>query len=385
VPWLNDDDPAVAEARRAYAEADAQQRANGHASGPILAPIDPATLQDIPVPQRQWLVPDWVPMARVTALYGSGGEGKTLLAQMLATAAAIGGEWLGLPVHQCNSLLYFCEDDLEEMQRRQDDINQHHGCDFADLSAIRWLPRLGDDNALMAFEGGRARHTELFGELLAAAQHGARLVVTDTLADIFTGNENDRGQARMFAQSALGYLAREINGAVVALAHPSHRGVDSGEGGSGSSGWLGAFRSQLFLATPKAEEGEPPEPDVRMLRRVKANFARRADAIELQWRQGVFIPLHQPGILGSIEQRSAERVFLDLLDRISAEGRYVSDSNRAPNFAPRIFALRPDRERFTQKNFERAMQSLFASKEIGPGKYKGANRHEHDCILKVQK
>ena len=96
-----------------------------------------------PVPPRRWLVPDWMPMASATSLYGAGGEGKTLLAQMLATACAIGAKWLGIPVRQCNSLLHFCEDDLDEMHRRQDDINRHYGCNFADLAAMRWLPRLG--------------------------------------------------------------------------------------------------------------------------------------------------------------------------------------------------------------------------------------------------
>jgi hypothetical protein len=141
-------------------ERSAQRKRNGHAgddqSGEPLTPIDPTTLADIPVPERQWLVPNWIPMARATSLYGAGGEGKTLLAQMLATACAIGAKWLGLPIRKCNVLLYFCEDDLDEMHRRQVDINGHYGCTFADLGAMRWLPRLGEDNTLMTFDNGRA-------------------------------------------------------------------------------------------------------------------------------------------------------------------------------------------------------------------------------------
>src|SRR5438874_706144 len=80
---------------------------NGHDRA-ALTPIDPALLADVAVPQRRWLVPGWIPMARATSLYGAGGEGKTLLAQMLATACAIGADWLGLPVLRCRSLLLFC-------------------------------------------------------------------------------------------------------------------------------------------------------------------------------------------------------------------------------------------------------------------------------------
>ena len=129
-------------------------RRESHAEA--LSPFNPATLVDVPVPPRRWLVPDWVPLARATAIYGAGGEGKTVLAQMLATACALdGGRWLGLPALRCKSLLVFCEDDLDEMHRRQEDINDALNCTFADLSDMRWLPRLGSDNALMDFTAGR--------------------------------------------------------------------------------------------------------------------------------------------------------------------------------------------------------------------------------------
>jgi RecA-family ATPase len=340
---------------------------NGHDPAPFI-PIDPATLDGLAVPQRQWLVPDWIPMARATSLYGSGGEGKTLLAQMLATCCAIvGAKWLGLPVRKCNSLLYFCEDDLDEMHRRQEDINAHYGCSFADLGAMRWLPRLGEDNVLMTFDNGRAHHTPLFEQLLTSSkEHQAGLVVTDTLADIFSGNENDRGQARQFAQSALGHIARETGAAVLTLAHPSLTGMANSSTGSGSTTWKGTFRSQLYLETPKTEEGEPPDPDIRMLRRAKANYARRDDAIEIRWKDGVFICPHTTagGIVGSIERRTAERMFLDLVEATTHEGQPVSSNSKSGNYAPRLFAKRPKGQRggFKTADFEHAMQALFAKR-----------------------
>ena len=42
--------------------------------------FDPSDWANLPVPKRQWLVPDLIPMRKVTALYGDGGTGKTLLA-----------------------------------------------------------------------------------------------------------------------------------------------------------------------------------------------------------------------------------------------------------------------------------------------------------------
>jgi RecA-family ATPase len=363
-------------------------RPNGHAAGQPnepLTPIDPATLYDIPVPPRQWLVPDWIPMKRATSLYGAGGEGKTLLAQMLATACALGVKFLGLPVRKCNSLLYFCEDDLDEMHRRQDDINSHYGCTFADLSAMRWLPRLGCDNVLMTFENGRACHAPMFDRLLAAAkQHEVGLVITDTLADIFAGQENDRGQARLFAQSVLGHIARETGAASLTLAHPSLAGSANGTTGSGSTAWVGTFRSQLYFETPQSEEGEQPDPDIRTLRRAKANYASRNEEIEVKWRDGVFIPLRaSSGLIASIERRTAKRVFLELLDAVTAENRHVSESSHARNFAPKLFAQRPDREGFRKADFKVAMEALFAEKEIALERYRGPNRYEYERIVRT--
>jgi RecA-family ATPase len=373
--WLDDEDSGSLTPRRSGG-------ASGLPSGRLaepLDPIDPATFDGKPIPERQWLAQDWVPMRRVTGLYGLGGEGKTMLAQMLATACAIGGRWLGLPTRRCKSLLLFCEDDAEEMQRRQEAINHHYECDFADLGAIRWLPRLGHDNVLMTFEAGRGRLTPLFDDLCrGAADHGAELIVVDTLADVFCGSENDRAQARAFVQMALGALARETGAAVIVLAHPSLTGANSGIGSSGSTGWLGTFRSHLFLTTPKPEEGEPPERDIRELTRVKANFARRGETIELEWKDNVFVPTHAPsGILGSIERRNCEAVFLDLLDKTTEEGQPVSSNTRAGNFAPRLFAARPERQRFKKADFEHAMQALFAAGQIRPEPYgrKGDERY----------
>ncbi len=44
-------------------------------------------------------------------LGGDGGIGKSLVAQQLLTAAAIGQRWLELPTRPCKGIGFFCEDD----------------------------------------------------------------------------------------------------------------------------------------------------------------------------------------------------------------------------------------------------------------------------------
>jgi AAA domain len=94
----------------------------------------------------------------------------------------------------------------------------------------------------------------------AARDLEARLVVIETAADAFGGNENDRNQVRQFVQRGLGQIALKIDGALVCCAHPSRAGLSSGEGDSGSTGWNNAFRSRLYLHHPENGPKEPPDP-----------------------------------------------------------------------------------------------------------------------------
>jgi RecA-family ATPase len=266
-------------------------------------------------------------------------------------------------------------------------INRLYGCDFADLGQMLWLPRLGHDNVLMAFDAGRgklAKLTTFFDQLLTAAkQHEAKLAIIDTAADTFGGNENDRGQVRLYIQAALGRIARKLDGAVLVCAHPSRSGLQSGTGESGSTGWDATLRSRLYLTRPDVAEGDQPDPNLRVLTRKKANFAVREDTIDLRWKDGVFIPVHQSsGIIGAIHRRTCERVFLDLLDAVTSEGRKVSENPRSGNYAAALFARRPDREGYKKPDFARAMEALFAKREIACITYRGSSRHEHTMLVR---
>jgi RecA-family ATPase len=334
--------------------------------------IDPRTLKGLPVPVREFIVTPWIPKRRATGLYGIGGAGKSTLMQMLCTSCALDpikfphANWLGLPVRHCRSVLLFAEDDVDEMHARQDEINRAFGCIYDDLGAMLWLPRLGTDVTLMNFEGGRAVRTPAFFELLRIIKvHRAELAVWDTLTDVFGGAEIDRRQAREFVQLCPAYVAREIEGAVICAGHPSLAGINSGNGSSGSTGWDGAFRSRLYLSSPKAENGEVPDGDGRILTRVKSNWAKVGETITMHWREGVFIPDRSAsGIAGSIERRACEQVFLELLDKVTSENQPVSSNNRAGNYAPKLFSKRPDRDGFVKANFEASMYKLFAACEI---------------------
>jgi RecA-family ATPase len=256
--------------------------------------IDPREWAGQPLPERQWLVEDWIPLNYVTALYGDGGVGKTLLAHQLLTAVATGGEWLGMPVRRCKAFGLLCEDHAEDLHLSQEHINAASWLTYGHLGDLRLWSSVGFDNLLMTFDGrdgARGRLTAFFASLLREVKiFGARFVVLDTAADLFGGNENIRIQVRQFIANACGRLAREIDGPVLLCAHPSLSGMASGTGAGGSTAWNNTVRSRLYLTRPTDDEGDAADPDLRVLTRKKANYARAGDSITLRWTDGLLVP-----------------------------------------------------------------------------------------------
>jgi RecA-family ATPase len=331
-------------------------------------PVSPVSLKGLP-PERPWIIRDWIPCEVVTGLYGDGGLGKSLLAQLLQTAANFGSAWLGLPVEKVPSLGVYCEDSHDELWRRQADINVEYGVDYDALGEVHWLPRLGEDNLLMTFSSrGVGELTRFHAHVLEMALDlNARQVIVDTAADTFGGDELKRNQVRQFVQIALGSIAQRVNGSVLLCAHPSQSGITTGEGTSGSTGWSNAFRSRLYLRAPAVESGEKPDPNARILQRRKANYAARNDELRLRWRRGV-IGLEEPDAPGvtPFGNLDAKDVFLELLDQFEQQNRPTSDNSRAGNFAPRLFGHLPREQRhdFREADFRAAMEKLFASSRI---------------------
>lgn len=339
---------------------------------PKLKVTDPLTLEGKAIPERRWAVQGWVPHGNVTMLAGDGGVGKTMLSQMLLTCVAIQTDWLGLKTTPCRAIGVFCEDDDAELQRRQEAINENFDIGFGELENFQWVSRVGEDNALMKWEQYETpgAPTEFFQQVHDWAQDfGAQLIVLDSLHDLFPGNEISRVHARQFIQLLVS-LAQDCDGSVIINSHPSVAGRASGTGESGSTAWNNAVRSRLYLTRPDDEQGFDAR-DERVLSRKKANYAAMGDEVRMTWDSGVFVSHTAPsGILDSIDKRGIDSKFLELLIIREREGRPVSEKSRAGNYAPKEFAKHPDRAGYRKRDFEIAMERLFADKRIRVEEYK---------------
>ena len=151
---------------------------------PKLGTIDPLLWEGQPIPQRRWIVNGWVPQGNVTMISGDGAVGKSILAMQLLTCCATGNDWLGQETLRCRALGIFCEDDEDELHRRQANMNNHYGVGFADIENLQLCSRTRpmDENALMTFvrDSWRFEATEFYQMIHnAASEFGAQLVVLD--------------------------------------------------------------------------------------------------------------------------------------------------------------------------------------------------------------
>lgn len=319
-----------------------------------------ASLTGKPVPPRGWLVQDLVPSRTVTLLGGDGGTGKSLLALQLAFAVATGGAWIGRSVARGGALFISAEDDKDEIHRRLLDIARASGVALDNLTSLTLRSLAGEDALLATLDrsGGVLRPSPLFGEIdRRIAEDSPDLVVLDTLADLFPGNENDRAQARHFIGILRG-IANRHGCAVLLLAHPSLSGMTTGKGTSGSTAWNNSVRSRLYLDRGK------DNPDVRLLTTMKANYGGIGEEISMTWRSGVFVAGSLMGPDSKVaEEAKANRVFLRLLDEFTKEGRTVK-SAIGSGYAPKAFAESGRTDGVSKRALHSAMERLFASQEI---------------------
>jgi RecA-family ATPase len=193
----------------------------------------------------------------------------------------------------------------------------------------------------------------------------SRLVVLDSLADVYAGNEIVRSEARQFIGLLRGLAIR--NGlTVVLLSHPSVAGIQSGSGTSGSTAWSNSVRSRLALERIKNDQGKEIEPDRRLLKIMRSNYGPADKVMRLSWVTGVW-ELDGPNAEGGFDQAVAEArretVFTDLLADLVGQGRDLSP-NRSPSFAPAVFAKHPSAQGFTKDAFEKAMEGLLSAGRI---------------------
>ena len=232
--------------------------------------------------QRTWLVNHWLTYG-ITLLAGRGGIGKSMIAQTVGTALALGRPFIDEVTEPQTVLMWACEDDHDEVWRRQIAINDLLGCTMADIEG-RFIveSRLGAANSMWTMPSARCRRAAALKEWHEQINDiGATVAILDNIAHAFGGNENDRHHVTSFVNGLASVTERPV--ATLLLGHVAR---SQGSEFAGSAAWENAARMRwLFDVGSRGEAGrrQDPEPDVRYLAKRKANYSTN-DWRRFTWR-----------------------------------------------------------------------------------------------------
>lgn len=338
---------------------------------------DPAEWIGKDPPHRDFVIPGWIVKGSCGLLSGQEGVGKSLIAQQMATCAALGKVFLGLPITQCPVIYITCEDPGDELWRRQADINKSLGIKMDDLEGrlilVSLKGQLGNELAIFD-QHGRISVTDRYRQIEALVlSFRAGLLFLDNAAHLFTGNENARHDVAAFL-GLLERLSEAMNGAVVLLAHPNKQHAQGNKQGneySGSTGWSAHVRNRLFLDwAEKTGNGDFLGDDGRVLRKSKANYGKKGEEVYFRWHEWAFVrdddlPASTRDELREVSLASHENeVFLTCLRQRNSERRPVSEQPASRTFAPKVFETMPEARGLSKEQLTAAMDRLFKIKAI---------------------
>jgi hypothetical protein len=290
---------------------------------------------------------------------GRGGIGKTLIAQQVGSALALGRSYIDEIAKPHTVLMWACEDDRDELWRRQVAIATYFDVPleaFKDRLIIE--PRRGLDNTLLAPVHGAPKFTKLMDELVAQVNdYRAEVVIVDNTGQTFGANENERHPVTMFMNALAGLgCGRRI--APIALAHPARA---AGSEFAGNAAWENAARMRWFMGDTlpdvKQDEGAEPDPLVRYLAKRKMNYSVK-DYRKLRFLAGVLHPSEAPTVSDNVERaEQALAVVLEGLKRIADMGLVATASSASPGFLPRLLVEHKLEEGYTKKELADAMRA----------------------------
>lgn len=340
--------------------------------------VDFGTLAFSEPPPRQWIVQEWVPRKAVTALFGRGGHGKSLLAQQMAIAVANDLDFLGVPTVGGPVLGIFAEDDADELLRRGSAlfeaalVEPGEGCRRLYLDA-----RAGKFNTLITFGTDRLPAPTLLMAEMRKQCEAIRpvLIILDNIAQLFAGQENARNEVTSFCNELTG-VARDFGSAILLLGHTAK--IEGSEY-SGSTAWDAAVRSRLFF--------ERQEDGTTVLRKVKANYSA-LDEIRVEYRNGAFFPLPAGAETSPAVVDAIKPLIIQAIQTFAARKQATSHLPTARNYLIKLMKAEQMLGGIGEKVAHATMVSMIDGEEIEPCAilpWKTSSRHPVQGLAVAEK
>jgi len=288
--------------------------------------VDPEPADDI--------VPFLIPRGMVTLLAGRAGFGKTFLSQMLQTAAAIGGEWLGQPVQQSKSFGLYSEDPAARMQPRQEKICDYYEIGYPSLIDVSVMTN--DDGNFELFscfrKFGPGTPRTLWAQIEQRCQEERKtLIILDNAQNVFSGDHNNPIHVNSFIRF-FNSRARELQAGIVLLCNPPK---DRSSYFSGIQRWEDSARHTLSLSAIKDQNGKDIDGEF-VLKVEKGNYVPYNHPLK---RRGISLYWNDSGVL--VPRESEEPDPLDSLGRLDLQLRIVKAVKHATDVLGWKFAADP--------------------------------------------
>lgn len=339
-----------------------------HMDWPVLAQSD--------APEFTWLIPHWLSW-HPTLLSGKGSIGKSLLAQQLATALATGKPFIGAACPPMKVLCWMCEDEHDEIWRRQERICRSMKLPLGNLPNLTIDARYGLKNELFVTEYGRGFWTPLMGELeRQIIETQADVVILDNIGHIYGGDENNRHLVTLFTTGIAG-LANSTGRRIctLLLGHPAKA---MGSEYSGSTAWENSVRMRWYmndkLPDQKDEDADAePDTNTRYLSKRKSNYTA-LDYIKFNFdtETKTLVPeqdasaQQDSGTMAYLRRQRAESVVLNAVRRLAEKQVYGTDS-RSQTYLPRVILQYKLQEECSKRDLTEAMHSLIMAGKIQRG------------------
>jgi hypothetical protein len=230
-----------------------------------------------------WLVRDYLPLNSTCMTYGESGAGKTFAVLDMALHIACGLQWQGHKTKK-GAVFYVAGEGQTGITARCYAWALHHGVDLENV------PFYCTDGAIVPTNegvnmGGNIGYVKgqidyFFEDIDAWIQSTGEtpmLIIFDTLARCFDGNENSSQDAGAYIKAK--DRIKKKYGCCVMSVH--HTGKDKTAGGRGSSAFKGAWDAEhclsvndgnIELSTPKLKERKPLPPKAFRLESVNTGW-----------------------------------------------------------------------------------------------------------------
>lgn len=332
-----------------------------------------------PLRPRIWIMKGW--LTTVPTLFAArGGTGKSLQAQTMCTAIATGKDHIGIVEKARTCLIWSCEDDVDEILRRQDGINRYFGVKDSDLNRLHINPRIGLENSLMDFVDGKLVATPVL-EILRQQVNDlkAEVLVLDNVAHLY-GGLDDRTQVTRFVSTITGL----VTGRPFAPIFVTHVSKMQGSEYTGSIAWENAVRMRWLL-----ENGE----DQDLKQHIgKSNVSGKL-SIALRIVNSVVVPKSPGDVLEAKRQEMiakakrdefVEGILVDGFEMLKKDGiRIIAKKGSSESLVRRIMEHQHDKAA-TKEELNAAMARLESAKCIDTA-YIGNKYSNGGRIIEVTK